>query len=224
MAAPKIPIIMYHHIRQPQPSDTPILRDLSCAPETFVQHLEAFQKAGYQIITFEDIARGDIPAKPLIITIDDGYKDAYLAYQFLQQRRLKAVFFVTTKYLGSPKHLSTAQLQEMSRNGMEIGSHSISHPDLTSLSPERRQKEIKESKQFLENLLGKKIISFCYPAGRENADVRRLVQDSGYLYARTTQPGLGNINTEPYALRTIRVHDTTSAEGLLRRIKQLFAD
>jgi len=209
---------MYHHIRQPQSTDVRELRELSCAPETFIRHLEALQKADYQFITFEDVAAGRITTKSVIITIDDGYQDAYTAYQILRQRKLKAVFFVTTKYLGDNRHLSTAQLKEMARRDMEIGSHSVSHADLTALSPERCQKEIQESKQFLENLLDKKIISFCYPAGRQNAGVRRLVKDSGYLYARTTRPGFGKIDTETYTLRTFRVDDTTDAEELVRRI------
>ncbi|MDR1114145.1 MAG: polysaccharide deacetylase family protein [Candidatus Margulisbacteria bacterium] len=218
-AAPPIPIIMYHHIRQPQPSDSATLRDLSCAPETFTRHVEAFLQAGYQTVTFEDIARGQIPARPVMLTVDDGYQDAYVAYEILRQREQKAVFFVTTRYLGDGRHLTPVQLREMARGGMEIGSHSISHPDLTALSLANCKKEIAESKKFLEDLLGKKIISFCYPSGRVNADVRRLVKNSGYLYARTTRPGLGNLDTEPHTLRVFRVHDNTLAEELLRQIE-----
>jgi peptidoglycan/xylan/chitin deacetylase (PgdA/CDA1 family) len=155
----------------------------------------------------------------LLLTIDDGYQDAYVAYEILRQRGLKAVFFVTTRYLGDGRHLTVVQLREMARGGMEIGSHSISHPDLTALSLANCKKEITESKRFLEELLGKKIISFCYPAGRVNADVRRLVKNSGYLYARTTRPGFGDLDTEPHTLRVFRVRDNTQADELLRQIE-----
>jgi peptidoglycan/xylan/chitin deacetylase (PgdA/CDA1 family) len=129
------------------------------------------------------------------------------------------VFFVTTRYLGDGRHLSVVQLREMARGGMEIGSHSVSHPDLTVLSLANRKKEIAESKRFLEDRLGKKIISFCYPSGRVNADTRRLVKNSGYLYARTTRPGFGNFDTEPHTLRVFRVQDDLSAADLLRQIE-----
>jgi peptidoglycan/xylan/chitin deacetylase (PgdA/CDA1 family) len=148
-ATPPIPIIMYHHIRQPQPSDSVVLRDLSCAPETFTRHVEAFLQAGYQTVTFEDIARGQIPARPVMLTIDDGYQDAYVAYEILRRRKQKALFFVTTRYLGDGRHLTPVQLREMARGGMEIGSHSISHPDLTALSLANCKKEIAESKNYL---------------------------------------------------------------------------
>jgi peptidoglycan/xylan/chitin deacetylase (PgdA/CDA1 family) len=217
-ASPRVPILMYHHIRQPQPEDSAVLRELSCAPETFTQQVEALRQAGYQTVTFEDIARGRIPAKPIMLTIDDGYQDAYIAYNILRQRNLTAVFFVTTRYLGDGRHLTVVQLREMARGGMEIGSHSISHPDLSTLSLANCQKEIAESKRFLEDILGQKIISFCYPSGRVNANVRRLVKNSGYLYARTTRPGLGNFDTEPHTLRVFRVNNDLTAAELLRQL------
>lgn len=215
----KIPILMYHHIRDQVSTDTQTLKDLSCSPATFKDHLLYLKKEGYTTITFWDVFEHyqndtPLPKNPIILTFDDGYADNWSAYKTLKKQNMKGVFFVVVRTIGDTKHLSTEQLMTMSRDGMEIGSHTIDHVDLTSLDKAHAEKQVLHSKALIEEMLGRPIISFCYPEGKLKKETVQILQGSTYWFARTTRPGVSTINGKDYRLKTIRVHNYTSAAQL----------
>ncbi|MCL4417963.1 MAG: polysaccharide deacetylase family protein, partial [Actinobacteria bacterium] len=106
-------------------------------------------------------------------------------------------------------NMSSSEIKEISQYGIEIGDHTISHPDLTKIPKEKTQKEITESKKTLEALTGKPVISFCYPSGKFNSEVEGEVKNAGYSYATTTIGGItsfGNL----FELNRYRVNKDTS--------------
>ena len=91
----------------------------------------------------------------------------------------------------------------MSRYGIEFGSHTITHPDLTLLGEDELIREISMSKQVLEGALGKEILGFAYPHGFYNDDARKIVKKSNYLYARTMLNGFNNMNEDIFELKCV---------------------
>jgi peptidoglycan/xylan/chitin deacetylase (PgdA/CDA1 family) len=73
---------------------------------------------------------------------------------------------------------------------MEIGSHTVTHPDLTTLGFDQIRAELAESRAAIEAAIGAPVASFCYPAGRFDDDVAALAHEAGYLSATTTMPDL----------------------------------
>lgn len=187
----KLPVIMYHHIRDFNDPSDKVGTNLSVAPEDFAKQLDFIKDKGYETITFQDIDDDKIPAKPVILTFDDGYQNFYQnAYPELKKRNMKAVAYIITGYIGKNEYMNLVQIKEISEYGIEIGGHTISHPDLTKSPIDKIHKEVNESKTTLEGIIGEKVISFCYPSGKFNAEIEKEISDAGYKYATTTVGGI----------------------------------
>jgi peptidoglycan/xylan/chitin deacetylase (PgdA/CDA1 family) len=225
----KIPILMYHHIRDTHPKDIPMLRNLSCPLETFQMHLQFLKERGYHTVTFREVkayleGEGKLPSKPVILTFDDGYDNNYWASLQLQDYGMRGVFYVVTRTLNTPGHLSHDQIKDMHNFGMEIGSHSIHHADLRYLLSWKVKREIEESKKILEKILEAPLVSFCYPSGAYNAQVLKIIKKSDYWFARTTEPGISWISGKHYELRTVRIYPTTTVDVLHNTFKKYFSN
>lgn len=213
--SPNVPIVMYHHIRTFTDTSDQIGFNLSVPPEKFESQLDYLQAQGYQTINFSDITSKNIPAKPVILTFDDGYENFYQnAYPALKKRGMTATLFAIVRMQGGD-YMTPDQLKEISANGIEVGSHTLSHPDLAQASSEKSLQEITESKADLEAIIGKKITSFCYPAGKYNANTITQLQSAGYTYAVTTKSGLASFKN-PFELNRYRMNNDTSIKAYLK--------
>lgn len=123
-------------------------------------------------------------AKILVTTSwDDGDKLDLKLAALLEKYGIKGTFYVTKNY--QPGGLTAKDILSLSRK-FEIGSHTLSHPRLEQATLAVAAAEIKESKKYLEGLLGRKIKMFAYPWGRCNTILKKLVEEAGYLGARTS--------------------------------------
>ncbi|WP_018132144.1 polysaccharide deacetylase family protein [Effusibacillus pohliae] len=204
--ATKIPVLMYHSI-----SDNPQNR-LCLAPTRFAEQMEYLKQAGYHSISFKDLedwkAGKPLPVKPVLITLDDGYRDNYTnAYPVLKRLHLKATVFLVTGFLNQKQFLTEEMVKEMAADGLiEFGSHTRSHADLTTLPEDRLRSEIFQSKAELETLLGTPVTAFCYPAGRLNEKTVNYVEKAGYHFAVTTRPGYAELSQGVLLLHRVRIN------------------
>jgi peptidoglycan/xylan/chitin deacetylase (PgdA/CDA1 family) len=192
----RVPILMYHYIRvNPNPRDT-LGFNLSVTPDEFRRQMDLLSERRYNPIDFDDLrgywnGQQALPARPVILTFDDGYIDFYTtAYPILRQHGFKAVTYVVPGFLNGPNYMSTAQVQDLDTHGIQVGSHTVSHADLTKVSPAQLNHQLVESRRALEQMVGHPVLDFCYPAGMYNAATAAAVQAAGYQTATTTQPGL----------------------------------
>ncbi len=188
-----VPILMYHYIRiNPDPSSR-IGYSLSVTARDFAAQMDWLRRAGFTPIDFSDLfgfLQGSevLPARPIILTFDDGYADFYTtAYPILRDHGYKAVTYVITHFLGQPNYMTSGQLVALDAAGIEIASHTVDHLDLTTISADRLRREVGDARTYLQNLLGHPVLDFCYPAGRYNAAVVGAVAAAGYRSATTTQ-------------------------------------
>jgi peptidoglycan/xylan/chitin deacetylase (PgdA/CDA1 family) len=125
------------------------------------------------------------------LTFDDGFaSDWEIVFPLLQEYSATATFFVVTDWIGKKGYLTHVQIKEMSDSGMQIGSHSHTHPNLIDLDEDRINHEIRHSRLFLEDLLGKEVDSFSFPFGYENSYLIRKVLQEGYKYCCTSRHGI----------------------------------
>jgi peptidoglycan/xylan/chitin deacetylase (PgdA/CDA1 family) len=103
--------------------------------------------------------------------------------------------------------MTWGQAIEMSRDGVEIGAHTVNHPLLSYESDTTVDCELRVSKQVLEEKLGKKVRAFAYPNGDWDERVRRSVEHAGYECAFTTRPGWYNQRQDPFTIRRILIHE-----------------
>jgi len=212
----EIPILMYHYIRQ-LPNDE-LGRSLSVDPQSFENQIKAIKDAGYSTITFSDLEENNLPPKPIIITFDDGYADAYdNAYPILKKYNIRGIFYIISDRVGDNEYLSWQQIREMAAGGMIFGSHTKSHPDLPQASSTIVKKELEESKQDIENHINESINDFSYPAGKYNKQVISAVYGAGYKSAVTTHFGPVKKGAKLLELPRLRITDETNINNLLGR-------
>ncbi len=108
---------------------------------------------------------------------------------------------------GVDSMLTWNQAVEMSRDGIEIGAHTVSHPLLSYENDTAVERELRLSKRTLEEKLGKEVRAFAYPNGDWDERVRRWVEEVGYLCAFTTRPGWYGRGQDPYTIRRILLHE-----------------
>lgn len=206
-----VPILMYHYIRvNPDPRDT-VGFGLSVTPPDFAQQMDWLAASGYHPVDLDDLrgyllGHGSLPARPVVLTFDDGYEDLYTtAYPVLLAHHFKAVSYVVSGFLGSPRYLTQPQLLEMDAHGIQIGAHTVSHVDLTRLSADELRHQVLDSKTTLEALLGHPVLDFCYPFGAYAAAVVDMVQAAGFETATTTQPGVVHTTADRFTWSRVRV-------------------
>lgn len=173
----------------------------------FERGMRFLHDQGYETVPLEEVFKQTSvrPGKPkqdfqkkLVITFDDGYEDVYLnAFPILQKYGFTAFIFVITGFVGKhnswdfnfgrkrKRHLSWRQIKQMSKYGFGFGSHTVNHPDLTRIDKRFVEYELKNSKEVLEDKLGKEVISLSYPFGRYNRFVQQEAERLGYKRAYT---------------------------------------
>lgn len=153
--------------------------------------------------------------------MDDGYKDNFTeAMPILARHNAKATVFMVTSNFDRDGRLSWNDSREMVRRDFSFQSHTVSHPDLSTLVPGQLAYELVESKRVLESGLGIRVTSVAYPAGAFNAAVGIACEDAGYRAA--WKKGGGPVRPihagQPYELPRIRIHGRTDFEKFKRRV------
>jgi peptidoglycan/xylan/chitin deacetylase (PgdA/CDA1 family) len=221
-SGPPVPILMYHHIAAPEAGVR--LPALWVQPSKFAAQLRALRRAGYRAVTLGRVWRAwnggpRLPRRAVVLTFDDGYADQLRhALPALRRQRWPAVLNLALDFL--PRMGGTRAVRRLLDAGWEIASHSMTHPDLTTLAPALVHTEVTGSRARIRELLGVTPDFFCYPFGRLDAAVVAAVRDAGYLAATTTRPGRASPR-DPYRLARVQVSRGTSAAGLLRRLRAL---
>jgi peptidoglycan/xylan/chitin deacetylase (PgdA/CDA1 family)/predicted small lipoprotein YifL len=182
-----VPVLMYHSIavEKGNPIRMPV--------EQFDTEMKYIKDQGYKTLTLKELYdyfenKVPVPDKSIVITLDDGYEDNYTsAFPVLKKYGLKAtVFMITCSIDADPNCLTSAQLKEMDKAGIEIESHTVTHRDLDTLSYEEQLSELKDSKAALEKLLGRTVDYVAYPEGKYNDNTVKAVAAAGYKMAFTT--------------------------------------
>jgi len=184
-----VPILLYHHIGYSLRGDDVYY----VSPDTFDQQLNLLYQWGYKTISVELLVKAinegaELPPKPILLTFDDGSETIYEnALPKMQRYNFTGVSYIVYNYVGIRNYMNADQIRALYAAGWEIGSHSLSHRDLTA-RPERQMDEIVESRRRLESLLGIPVLSFAYPFGAYDSDSLHYVHEAGYIAAM----GLGN--------------------------------
>lgn len=186
-----IPILMYHHLKYREPDASELLKTWSVAPDQFMAQLDYMRAQGFHTITFKQLIEFfdegvPLPTKPILLTFDDGWLDHYtVAFPELEKRGMVGNFFVVTQYadVGGELLLNWDQVLEMDRAGHEIGGHTISHADLTSVNLDEMQRQLGGAKAHMEDKLGHPTFALAYPFGAFNSRVIAETEAAGYRAA-----------------------------------------
>ncbi len=177
-------ILVFHKIVENEISEW---ADINLA--LFTQLLEVAKSNGQKIITINDWAENN--RGELALSFDDGHSsDFEVVLPLLQEYGAQGTFFVTPNYVGKKGYMSWEQIKTLGEAGMEIGSHSLSHPFMTNLSKEKLLIELKDSKALIEQYTSKEVVSFAYPFGDCSGRTHKVAIKVGYKNICNSRPGL----------------------------------
>ncbi|MEI6446248.1 MAG: polysaccharide deacetylase family protein [Actinomycetes bacterium] len=217
-----VPILMYHVVKAPGPGVA--YPELWTPPETFRETISLLASKGYKGVTIAQVWKAwrggpGLPSKPIVVSFDDGYLSHFAtARPILRSVGWPGVLNLEGKNIGSGG-LTVPQVKGLIALGWELGAHSMTHPDLPTVSEAQLTEEVAGSRALLRKLFRVPVETFCYPAGKNDQRVQRAVREAGYLTATTVEPGVASPQDNPFALPRIRVNGTDSAPAVLRRVQ-----
>lgn len=182
------PIFSFHHISSAPAGVSKNIASLYVEPYQLEKILVDLNTHNYKTVFVSEIAellvRGDMPPENWVaITFDDGNIDFYNnALPLLKKYNIKATLYIMTGIRGV-NYVNEEQIKEIDESGLvEIGSHTVYHPNLVKISETRVREELSVSKDYLEKLLDKEVSGICYPFGDYNERVKNLAREAGYKY------------------------------------------
>jgi peptidoglycan/xylan/chitin deacetylase (PgdA/CDA1 family) len=212
---PGIVVLLYHKVL---PDDNG--SKYSIKPDKFEEQLRFLKTHGYNTILPSDVIRTGLnnnPANIIMLSFDDGTTDHYMyAYPILKRNGYRGVFFIVSKYMNSPGCLNVGQIRDMSKNNMEIGSHSYSHLNMDELSHQAVLDELVRSKNDLEKVCKTEIISFAPPGGWFIHDVVKTADQTGYKAFFSCKIGTNDLRDKPFIYNRIEVLSTMSLDDFAR--------
>ena len=206
-------VLLYHSVGYISRQDDQY--KLNVAPLLFERHIEFLTHLKKQNI---------------IVTFDDGFENIFdIVFPIISRYKIKVMLFVTVGFIDgfisfsdlfnngiTMKPLNWRQIKEFSDSGIEIGSHTLTHPNLLRIDKKKAYTEIKDSKKRIEDVIGKEVKYFAYPYGSKksfNNSIKEIVKESGYEKAYTNIMGFNTKDTDLYELKRIRIY---SNDNMLR--------
>lgn len=206
-----------------------------CSRSQFVTHLDALQRAGYRCIDLDalrhHLGSREEARRRVVLTFDDAFESfADAAWPEIRQRDLRAVLFVVSGFAGRTaswdlplpgrrvRHLSWAALRDLAEDGVEMGSHTVSHVDVRRLSPRRLAAELRDSRRHLEDRLGIAVRAVSWPFGRCHAAALQAARHAGYDLGFGMSPRGRNDTLHPLELPRRGVYVTDSAAAVLDKV------
>lgn len=203
-------------------------------PGLFKHQLDFLTRRGCENISLQKITlNSETQENKFAITFDDGYLSVFEeACPILSSRNMTATIFTVTDVIGginewdhrrgdrSEPMMTAKQIVEISNAGFEIGSHTLSHPHLSELPEARLLHEVKDSKNKLEDIIQKPVVSFSYPYGDYNKRVIEIVKESGYKYATATRLGIIKQDVNEFEIPRINVRWNAIPLMLSRKIRR----
>ena len=215
-----IPILLYHQVT---PNLHPDFFAYSVSPTTFKIHMKILKVLGFNSINLDQLenyrnGKTTLPRKPILITFDDCFQESVdYAVPILKAYGFTSVFFVPTECIGGKSHWLMPELgiefpiidwrtvKFLDSNGFKIGSHTMSHPYLSKMSPDDCFKELDGSRKVLEDYLGHEIVHLAYPYGDFNKSVSSIAAEAGYRSACSCIEGFATAEDDPLVLPRIYI-------------------
>jgi peptidoglycan/xylan/chitin deacetylase (PgdA/CDA1 family) len=214
-------VLSYHGIGRPSRRRADP-HGLLASEKSLRRHLRILDKWGYELVTFGTLAarvRDADGRGSAAITFDDGLANLSALPAILEPFGGRATVFAVATWLDAPhpdlegaRTLDADGLRALAGAGIEIGSHSRTHPDLQAVGYEAARAELADSKATLEAMLQRPVDTAAYPYGRADEDTRRACRDSGYVAAcRTAGQGTWS---DPFDLPRQDMNDWSNRIGL----------
>lgn len=227
LAKRQVPVLCYHHIREPKAGQSETMKSYSVSPTQFAQQMKALKDSGYETILPNQLYNyllynGPLPAKPVMLTFDDTDEEQFsIGYQEMKKYGFKGVFFIMTISINRPRYMSKEQLKQLADDGNAVESHTWDHHMVTKYQGEDWEKQFVKPRKTIEDITGKPATYFAYPYGLWNEAAIPELKKAGFKMAFILSTKRDS--TEPlYTVRRMIVPGTWSTPGVLKAIRSTF--
>jgi peptidoglycan/xylan/chitin deacetylase (PgdA/CDA1 family) len=210
---PPIPVLLYHNVSA--------RGSFAVAPDDFARHADVIAACGRTALTMSELADGlrgrrALPELSVAITFDDGYEDTVGAIESLRTHGLCSTLYITSGRVGDACAITAEQVGTLAgwHESVELGAHTVTHTRLDELSTLAAGREIRDSKDAVEQLVGRRVNTFAYPYGAFDHQVRGLVINAGYTSASAVKNALSHQHDDPFAIARWTVRSTTTVDDL----------
>ena len=216
-----VPILMYHVIAEPIPNAP--YPELYVKPADFAAEVKWLAAQGYHAVTLRRVydfwnGKRVLPSKPIVLSFDDGYRsDFTVALPTLRAQKWPGGLNLEVANLTPVWGTRPGMVKKLIAAGWEVDSHTLTHPDLTTLDPARLKQEVAGSRAEIRKRFGVPVDFFCYPSGRVDDAVIAAVKAAGYLGATTTNEGLA-APKDMFTLNRVRVDGSDGVGGLEHKL------
>jgi peptidoglycan/xylan/chitin deacetylase (PgdA/CDA1 family) len=211
---------MYHQIG---PDPHPAFAKYTVTPRAFALQMRLLALLGYTAITLDQLlaaraGEAALPRRPIVLTFDDGFMACIQhAVPILRRHGLTATFYLVAGLMGRPSRwiehtrgttfplIDWSAARDLLALGFACGSHTLSHPHLTHLSPAKCREELAGARHALEDHLGRPIAHLAYPFGDYDGQVRDIAAAAGYRSASSVRIGLSAPDDDVLALHRVPV-------------------
>lgn len=210
-----VPILTWHRVAVLAQEYTKSIPDETVEPSVFAAQIDALASHGYHPIgqrrLFDALFHGAaLPAKPVLLTIDDGYvDDVKTILPILRAHRFVATFYVITRRLHEAGFLNATEIRRLDAAGMDVGAHTRTHVPLASVPAAEMVEQVAGSRRDLERIVGHPVQWFAYPFGSHDAAVVAELRRAGFVLAVTTEGGTSE--SSQASLELPRIHVGRSA-------------
>jgi len=223
----RVPSLMYHYVSWLPATDPnmDLRKDLTVSPSDFEAMLKYLKDNGYTTITTKDLwwsldQTAPLPAKPIMLTFDDGYADAYdVVMPALKAYGMTGVFFVTVNLVGTPGYISRAQVRALADAGMDVESHAMDHVSMIWATTNQIYQMCK-AREFLSAWTGTDVRHFAYPSGEFNDFSGAALKSCGYLSGYKKAGGSIQSTNAIFFLQRARVRGQLGVAALLSALQQ----
>jgi peptidoglycan/xylan/chitin deacetylase (PgdA/CDA1 family) len=230
----RLRILAYHAIADL--SDDPVLAEYGVPPRLFAAQLDALIGAGWNFVDLDAAlaalaGEGNLPRKALLLTFDDAYADLLEAgCPILAERSLPGVVFAVAGQIGGTNEwdhkirakplglLDADGLRAVAAQGIEVGSHTISHQALTKVPGSELEGEIAGAVDRLEQAGLPRPRVFSYPYGEWSPSIAAVARAAGYEASFTVEPGVVVDGADPHSLPRIEVFASDTPRRLRRKL------
>jgi peptidoglycan/xylan/chitin deacetylase (PgdA/CDA1 family) len=227
LAKQQVPVLCYHHIREPKPGQSETFKSYSVSPTQFAEQMKALHDSGYQTILPEQLYNylvhgSSLPAKPVMITFDDTDEEQFsIGWKEMKKYGFKGVYFLMTISINRPRYMSKEQIKELAENGNAIEAHTWDHHMVTKYQGEDWEKQLVQPMKKVEEITGKSAKYFAYPFGLWNTAAFPELEKAGYKLAFCLS-GKRDSTQPLYTVRRMIVPGQWSTPGMFRSMKQTF--
>ena len=232
-------ILMYHMIREPVQGAK--FNSLRVSPKIFEKQIRYLSENGWRFFTMAELVNSNqnLPEKSVVITFDDGYEDNFTnALPILKKYNAKATIYLVVdrhnrewsskrkkknnnnELMREPK-LQDEQVAALIQSGLiEIGSHTLTHDNLPTLSEDKKHEEIIGSRNQISEKFNIECESFCYPFGLYDEIDLNMVEQAGYTNATTVEKGINDFSiTNPHLLKRITISGKDNFYAFILKLK-----